>query len=130
MARAGAGAGRPALRAGGALGAELRSMQLVCLKRMAAAVDGCRVHPPCVFLHPAIEFAVPPCSVGPQTPPRHCFTPLLGLTSTPHYATGPPPAGSIPLRPELAALRQRLYKLDNKVKHDFKRDAGEEQFGD
>ena len=36
-----------------------------------------------------------------------------------------PPAGSIPLRPELAALRQRLYKLDNKVKHDFKRDAGE-----
>ncbi|KAI7838067.1 hypothetical protein COHA_008150 [Chlorella ohadii] len=33
------------------------------------------------------------------------------------------PTGSIPLRPELAALRQRLYKLDNKVKHDFKRDA-------
>lgn len=33
-------------------------------------------------------------------------------------------AGSIPLRPELAALRQRLYKLDNKVKHEFKRDAG------
>lgn len=37
----------------------------------------------------------------------------------------PSTAGSIPLRPELAALRQRLYKLDNKVKHDFKRDAGE-----
>ena len=35
------------------------------------------------------------------------------------------PPGSIPLRPELAALRQRLYKLDNKVKHEFKRDAGE-----
>ncbi|KAI3437699.1 hypothetical protein D9Q98_000148 [Chlorella vulgaris] len=33
------------------------------------------------------------------------------------------PTGSIPLRPELAALRQRLYKLDNKVKHEFKRDA-------
>ncbi|PSC76547.1 RWP-RK transcription factor [Micractinium conductrix] len=32
------------------------------------------------------------------------------------------PTGAIPLRPELAALRQRLYKLDNKVKHEFKRD--------
>ena len=48
----------------------------------------------------------------PHPAPRHC-----------HRL--PTPAGSIPLRPELAALRQRLYKLDNKVKHEFKRsDAG------
>jgi hypothetical protein len=48
----------------------------------------------------------------------------LGSAAPSRPPAGPRPAGSIPLRPELAALRQRLYKLDNKVKHEFKRDAG------